>query len=288
MNSDTYCEEKGAPPGSTAYYRRLFLPRPQQRAVTALFAFCRDVVAIADEVSAIDAARMKLAWWGEEIERLYAGRPRHPVTQALLPHVEERGLQRALFEQFLAGAAMDIDHPGHADRSQLLAQVRHKAAAQRLESEICGYREASTRDFAEQLGIALELVRILRDVRADAQRGRVFIPADRLEAHGVRAGELMQPSTPDHVRALLAEEASRIRERFDRALAALPAIDQEAQCSGLVAAAIQRRLLAEIERDGYRVLQHRIDLTPVRKLWIAWRTVRRAVRTTARQHKAEH
>lgn len=288
MNSDTYCEEKGVPPGSTAYYRRLFLPQPQQRAVTALFAFCRDVSAIADEVSAIDAARMKLAWWGEEIERLYAGRPRHPVTRALQPPVEERGLQRTLFEAYLAGAAMDIDHAGHADRAQQLAQARRKAAAQRLEGEICGYREAATRDFSEQLGIALELFRILRDVRPDAQRGRVFIPADRLEAHGVRAGELVQPSTPEHVRALFAAEAREIGEWFDRALAALPAIDHEAQCSGLVAAAIQRRLLAEIERDGYRVLQHRIDLTPVRKLWIAWRTTRRAARTTARQHKAEH
>lgn len=287
MNPNTYCEEKGAPPGSTAYYRRLFLPERQQRGVTALFAFCHDVGAIADEVSAIDAARMKLAWWHEEIERLYTGAPRHPVTQALQPWVEERQLQRTLFEEFLAGAGMDIDHPGHATDSDLLLQARRMAAAQRLESEICGYREAATREFAERLGIALQLVRILRDVRADAARGRVCIPAERFEAHGVRPGELAQSTTPEHVRALFADQARRIHEQFNIALATLAAIDHRAQCSGLVAAAIQRRLLAEIERDGYRVLQHRLDLTPIRKLWIAWRTARRAARTTARQHKAE-
>lgn len=287
MNPDTYCEERGAPPGSTAYYRRLFLPERQQQGVTALFAFRHDVESIADEVSAIDAARMKLAWWQEEIERLYSGTPRHPVTQALRPWVEERRLERALFDEFLAGTGIDIDHPGHATDADLLLQVRRVAAAQRLESEICGYREPATREFAEQLGIALQFVRILRDVRADAARGRISIPAERLEAHGVRPAELMQSTTPEHVRALFADEARRIHRQFDAALASLPAIDHRSQCSGLVAAAIQRRLLAEIERDGYRVLQHRLDLTPVRKLWIAWRTARRAARTSARQHKAE-
>lgn len=287
MNPDTYCEERGAPPGSTAYYRRLFLPESRRQAVTALFAFCHEVSSIADEVSAIDAARMKLAWWQEEIERLYTGTPRHPVTQALQPVVEQRQLDRALFDDFLAGAGMDIDHPGYADHGEQLLHIRGLAASQRLESEICGYRESATREFAESLGIALQLTRILHGVRADAARGRIGIPADRLEAHGVRPGDLMQPATPDKVRALIADEAQRIHEQFDRALATLPAIDHQAQCGGLVAAAIQRRLLAEIERDGYRVLEHRIELTPVRKLWIAWRTARRAARTTARQHRVE-
>ena len=282
MSADPWCEEKGAPEGSTAYYRRLFLPRPQQRAVTALYAFCHEVGSIADEVSEIEAARMKLAWWQSEIERLYAGTPGHPVTRALQPFVERPGVERRLFEQLLARAGMDLDHAGHDSVEDLLEHARRAAAAQRLESGICGDPGPATRDFAEQLGIALELTRILRDVRADAARGRIYIPAERLAAHGVRRGELTRSGTPGHVQALLAAEARRAHGHFERALRALPPAEHRAQCSGLVGAAIQRRLLAEIERDGYRVLEHRIDLTPVRKLWIAWRTARAARRATAR------
>ena len=283
MNPDAYCEEKGAPAGSTGYYRRLFLPAAEQRAVTALYALGHEVGSIADEVSEIDAARMKLAWWQAEIDRLYAGAPEHPITRALLPFVQESGVERGLFEQMLASAAMDIDHGGYARLDDLLAYTRRAAAAPRLETELCGYRESATREFALQLGVALQLTRILRDVRADAARGRIYIPNERLEAHGVRPGELLQPSTPKHVRDLLAAEAERAREHLERAVRMLPAIDHRAQISGLVGAAIQRRLLAEIERDGYRVLEYRIDLTPVRKLWIAWRTARRARRVTGRR-----
>lgn len=285
MNPGVYCEQKGAPAGSTAYYRRLFVPLAQQPAVTALFALGQELGSIADEVSEIDAARMKLAWWQTEIERLYAGTPQHPVTRVLQPFVERQGPGRDLFEQVLAAAAMDIDHPGYARFEDLLAYARRAAAAQRLESELCGYRADATRDFAERLGVALQLIRIVRDVRADAARGRIYLPAERLDAHAVRPAELLQSSTPVHVRELLAAEARRAREHLERAVQSLPAVDHEAQVSGLVGAAIQRRLLAEIARDGYRVLEYRINLTPVRKLWIAWRTARRARRTSARQRK---
>lgn len=282
MTPEAYCEERGAPPGSSRYYFRLFLPEPQRSGVTALYALCHEVGSIADEVSEIGAARVKLGWWQEEIERLYAREPRHPVTRALQAHVEWNGLRRALFDQFLAAADMDIDPPGYADREALLVYARRHAAAQRLESEICGGGDPAVDDFAESLGIALRLARVLQDVRADAARGRVYLPQDRLEAHGVKPGELVQAETPPHLRALLEEEAAGVVEQIEHALQRLPADAQHAQQSGLVAAAIERRLLAEIERDGYRLLEHRIDLTPLRKFWIAWRTVRRARRSAAR------
>lgn len=285
MTIDPYCDEKGTPPGSTAYYRRLFAHGSRQAAITALYAFSREVGSIADDVSEADAAHMKAAWWQAEVERLYAGAPRHPVTRALLPAVEAHGLDRVWFDELIGIADLDIEHPGHADADALLDRVRRVAAVQRLESEICGYEDASTTEFAELLGMALELSRILRDVRADAEQGRVHIPVDELEHHGARPADLLRAETGDSMRALLSQQAARACEYLDRAEEALPAIDHRVQTSGLVALTIQRALVAEIERDGYRVLEHRVDLTPIRKFWLAWRTARRARRTSIREQR---
>lgn len=284
MSSDAYCEEKGAPAGSSAYYRRLFAPESRRSSLTALYALGQEIGSIPDDVSEPGAARMKVAWWQSELERLYAGTPGHPVTRGLADAVERYGLERSRFDELVALADADIEHPGHADADALLDRTQRAAALQRLESEICGYREPDTRVFAERLGMALELVRIVRDLRRDAQQGRIHVPVDELDAHGLRPADLIRPDTGEAVKALLMEQIQRARRHLDEAEQTLPASDRRSQASGLIAARLARALLAEIERDGYRVLQHRIELTPVRKLWLAWRTSHRA-RRTARHAK---
>jgi len=287
MSSHDYCEEKGAPPGSSAYYRRLFAPEAARPAITALYALGEEVGSIPDDVSEPDAARMKVAWWRAEVERLFEGNPSHPVTRELAEPVERHGLERALFEDLLTLADSDFEHPGHADAAALMERARRAAALQRLECEICGYRDPDTPRFAERLGIALELARLVQDLRPDAEQGRVHVPADELAAHGVQAADLLQPHSGEAVRDLVTGQLRRAREHLEAAERSLPDIDRERQASGLIAARLHRTVLAEIERDGYRVLQHRIALTPVRKLWLAWRTARRARRAAHRANRIQ-
>lgn len=285
MSTDSYCEEKGTPAGSSAYYRRLFAPAERRPALTALYALGVEVGSIPDDVSEPGVARMKVAWWQAEVGRLFEGNPGHPVTRALAEAVTGFGLERERFDELVALADLDIEPPGHTDAEDLLHRAQHAAALQRLECEICGYRDDATRDFGERLGMALELARIVRDLRSDAQQGRVHVPLDELERHGVQPADLVAPETGEAVRGLVREQVERARRHLDEAEQSLPDIDRGRQASGLVAARLQRTLLAEIERDGYRVLQHRVGLTPVRKLWLAWRTARRAGRLARRARR---
>jgi len=287
MTPDQYCQEKAAASGSSFYYAFLFLPEERRRAITALYAFCREVDDVVDEVSEPDAARMKLAWWHGEIERLYAGEPNHPVTRALAPAVSRFGLPREYFDEIIAGMEMDLEHGGYGTFAEL-AEYCYRAASVvgLLSVEIFGYRDTRTRDYARDLGMALQLTNILRDVREDAMRGRVYLPTEDLDAHQVRPGELAHPATPEHVRALFRAQAERARGYYARAYASLPDVDRHAQRSGLIMGRIYRTLLDEIERDGFRVLEHRVALTPVRKLWIAWRTVRFEARYRKRVARA--
>lgn len=287
MTPDQYCQDKAAASGSSFYYSFLFLPEERRRAITALYAFCREVDDVVDEVSEIEAARMKLAWWRAEVERLFAGQPSHPVARALAPALERFQLPREHFDAIVDGMEMDLERNRYATFDELAGYCYHAAAVVGLLSaEIFGYEDARTREFAHDLGMAFQLTNILRDVREDAMRGRVYVPAEDLEAHGVRAGELAHPATPKHVRALFQAQAERARRYYTRAFDALPEIDRHAQRSGLIMARIYLTLLAEMERDGFRVLEHRVTLTPLRKLWIAWRTARAEERRRRRLGRA--
>jgi len=275
MDPHDYCQEKVAAAGSTLYYSFLFLPDERRRPLIALHAFADEIRAAVDGVSEPEAARMKVAWWRAELERLYAGSANHPVARALAPEVEHLGLEPADLEAPLAAADMDLEHGRYPDFAALERYCHLRAAVSGpLAARVTGYRDARTLDYARLLGTALALTRILCEVRADASRGRIYIPAEDLAEHGVRPAELAHGHTPGHVRRLLQSQARRARDCFERALATLPAVDRHAQHGGVIRARIALALLDEIERDGYRVLEHRVALTPLRKLWIAWRTAR--------------
>lgn len=279
MTPNEYCQDKAAASGSSFYYSFVFLPDERRRAITALYAFCREVDDIVDEVSEPGVARMKLAWWRTELDRMYAGEPQHPVTRALAPAAESYALPREHLDAMIDGMEMDLDHGGFANFDALAEYCYHAASVVGLLSvEIFGYRDARTRDYARDLGIALQLTNILRDVREDALRGRIYIPVDEMDAHGVQPEDLLRQDTPEPVHRLLQVQAARARDYYDRAFAHLPDVDRHAQRSGIIMARIYRTLLDEIECDGLRVLEHRVKLTPLRKLWIAWRTARAEAR----------
>lgn len=279
MSPDEYCEEKAARSGSSFYYAFRFLEPDRRRAITALYAFCREVDDVVDEVGEESVARTKLQWWREEIERLFNDQPRHPITRALQPHIASFDLGREYFDEIIDGMQMDLDYDSYPDFTTLsLYCYRAASVVGILSAHIFGYSDRNTLKYAHNLGMALQLTNILRDVHEDAMRGRVYIPLDELAAHGVKPEEFQINVTDERHRALFAEQAERARRYYERAEEQLPAADRYAQRPGLIMAAIYRALLDEIADDGYRVLEHRVKLTPLRKLWIAWRTARRLKR----------
>jgi phytoene synthase len=277
MTPDEYCQQKAARSGSSFYYSFLFLPPERRRAIVALYAFCREVDDVVDDVSDREVARAKLAWWRREIAAAYDGEPQHPVARALRPVVAAYALPQADLQMVIDGMAMDLDHAGYVD-FPALEQYCHRVAGVvgLLSAEIFGRTSEATRRYARDLGIAFQLTNIIRDVGEDARRGRIYLPRDELQRFGVSPSTLLRGTADGDFRGLMAFQVGRARDWYGRALAVLPAADRRAQRPGLAMAAIYRALLDEIERDGYRVLDRRIALTPLRKLWIAWKTARRA------------
>ena len=219
-------------------------------------------------------ARAKLAWWRSEVDAIYGGTPQHPVARALAPVVERYRLPREHFHAVIDGMAMDIAQHRYADFADL-ERYCHRVAGVvgLLSAEIFGYADPATRGYARDLGIAFQLTNIIRDVGEDARRGRIYLPQDELAAlRRRRPRRSCARRRDDGFAALMAFQVERARAWYDRALAQLPPGDRRAQRTGLAMAAIYRTLLDEIARDGYRVLDRRIALTPLRKLWIAWRS----------------
>ena len=270
MTPDQYCQDKAAKSGSSFYYGFLFLPPPGRRAITALYAFCREVDDVVDECSDVAVARAKLAWWRHEAANIYAGRPEHPVGQALAPLVGEFGLPAAELEEIIAGMEMDLTQNRYADFDRLQLYCHRVAGVVgQLSARIFGYRDARTEQYAHNLGLAFQLTNIIRDVGEDARRNRIYLPLDELAQFGVSEADILQGRETENFRKLMAFQAERAHQYYDRAFAALPRSDRSSQRAGLIMAAIYRTLLGEIERDGFHVLTRRVSLTPLRKLWIA-------------------
>ena len=284
MTPDEYCQEKAASSGSSFYYSFLFLDNDRRRAITALYAFCREVDDVVDECSDPGVARMKLEWWRQEVERLFAGQPQHPVAQAMAPWLERFDLPREHFQEIIDGMEMDLDIHDYPDfRTLSLYCYRVASVVGLMAAEIFGYQNRQTRQYANDLGMAFQLTNIVRDVHEDAQRGRLYLPAEDREAHGVSREDLLMARETDAMRALFAFEADRARDYYRRALEGLPEEDRFAQRSGIIMAAIYQRVLGRMAADGYRVMTRRYRLPPWTKLWVAWRTARQEAK---RAHKA--
>ena len=273
MSPDEYCAQKAAQSGSSFYYSFRFLPADQRSAITALYAFCREVDDVVDEVSDPGVARVKLGWWRTEVGAAFEGRAQHPVTLALTPAVATFKLPQEHFQTVIDGMTMDLERSRYPDFATLERYCHCVAGVVGLLSaEIFGYVDPATRDYARNLGVAFQITNIIRDVGEDVQRGRVYLPEDELSRFGVEPKDLLARRASAGFKALMAHQVERARSFYARALAALPSGDRRAQRPGLIAGAIYQALLAEIERDDFLVLDRRIALTPLRKAWIAWKT----------------
>ena len=273
MTPDEYCQQKAAASGSSFYYSFLFLPQEKRRAITAFYAFCREVDDVADEAADVAVARAKLAWWRTEVANLGAGHPTHPVTRALLPFVAPMRIDGARLNEIIDGMEMDLTHHRYADYAALRVYCHRVAGVVgQIAAGIFGYRHPQTLEYAELLGHAFQLTNIVRDVGEDARRGRVYLPVDELARHGLSPEDILARKGGEAFRALMAGQAARAEATYGEAFAKLHPEDRRSQRAGLIMAAIYRTLLAEIRRDGFPVLEGRVSLTPIRKLWIAWKT----------------
>ncbi|WP_457422945.1 presqualene diphosphate synthase HpnD [Roseateles sp. P5_E7] len=277
MTPEQYVQEKAAASGSSFYYAFLFLPPPRRAAITAFYAFCREVDDVVDETQDAGVAATKLAWWRKEAASAFAGQPSHPAMKALMPHVQAYDIRLEHLLAVIEGCEMDLqqtrylDFPGLQRYCHLVAGVVGEVA-----SGIFGRTQPQTVQYAHKLGLAMQLTNIIRDVGDDARRGRIYLPVNELQQFSVKASDILLRSKPwgysEHFTALMKFQAERAHRLYDEAAALLPDVDRAAQKPGLMMANIYRALLVEIEREDFQVLHQRIALTPLRKLWIAMKT----------------
>jgi phytoene synthase len=257
---------------SNFFYAFLCLPRAQREAIYACYAFCRIVDDAVDLGQDRAAQRAELRRWRDEIARVYEGQPEHPAGQRLQVAVRQFPIPRVALEEIIAGVEMDMDHPTYETFETLYPYCYRVASAVGLCCiEIFGYTDPRAREYAVNLGVALQLTNILRDVHADARIGRVYLPQSDLRRFGVTAEDLAQGRyTPQFVE-LMTFEAARAREYYERAWAALPPGDARSLFAAEIMGRTYFALLRAIEARRFDVFNGRVTLPAHRRVGIALR-----------------
>ncbi len=284
MTPDEYCQEKTQQSSSSFYYSFLFLNEIQRQAMTALYAFCREVDDVVDECSEPELALNKLNWWREEIYSLFHAAPNHPVIIALKTSLENYPLPEKYFQELIDGMEMDIHKAQYNSFNELsLYCYRVAGVVGLLTIEILGYSRPSTQDYAKNLGISLQLINILRDVKEDAQRGRIYIPQDELKNFKVDKKMLLNGNGENNQNTihLFEFQAARADEYYAKAFTSLEECDRYQQRSGIIMAEIYYALLKKIQKTHYPVMSQRVKISKIKKLWIAWTTARREYKLNA-------
>ena len=210
MTPQQYCQQKTAKSGSSFYYSFKFLTPQKRDAITALYAFCREVDDIADECTELHIAQTKLSWWRTEIENLYLGKPQHPVSKALLPNIATYQLDSQHFIEIIDGMEMDLNFNRYEDFEQLqLYCYRVASVVGLLSAQIFGFSNLKTLTYATDLGMAFQLTNIIRDVGEDARRNRIYLPLDELERFSVTEDDILHSRESDAVRQLLEHQIQR-------------------------------------------------------------------------------
>ncbi len=272
MTPQDYVQQKAAASGSSFYYAFLFLPPHRRAAITAFYAFCREVDDVVDEVLDRSVAAQKLHWWQMEVQSSFAGNAQHPVMKALMPLTADFGITAQHLQDVIAGCQMDLNQTRYLDFAglqrycHLVAGVVGEVAAR-----IFGQSQEETTHYAHQLGLAFQLTNIVRDVGEDALRGRIYLPVNELQQFEVSAKDILERRDSPAFQALMSFQYERAQGLYEKALAALPQADWRSQKPGLMMASIYRTLLVEIQAAGFPVLRQRVALTPLRKFWLAWK-----------------
>lgn len=268
-----YCKQKTAESGSSFTLSFIFLPKAKREAMTALYAFCREVDDVVDECTDYQVAQTKLNWWKTEIQRLFQMQAQHPVTKALTPIVQQYQLAEEHFQEIIDGMEMDLKFNRYEDFKQLqLYCYRVASVVGLLSAQIFGFQHRKTLKYAHDLGMAFQLTNIIRDVGEDARRGRIYLPLDELRKAGVSEDDILQGHETEAVKTLMEFQIERAESFYDKALSELPKEDTKQQLTGLMMAAIYRTLLREIKAEPEKVLNSKTSLPPFRKLRLALHT----------------
>ena len=272
VNFDEYCQQKAAPPGSSTYYALRQAPAASQPLLTALFALRREFEETVKETSDPAIGRTKLAWWQNELAALASGSPSHPVSKALAAYLPNVETEYPELQALLAGFEMDLDQARYLDYPNLRRYVQGVGGTfASLVARASAKDSAQASTWSAALGEALQLAQFVAETGNDARHGRIYIPIDEMQRFNVTAADLINRKYSDAFTELMRFETKRARDALQAALAAMPANERRSQRTLVAQAALAVALLDEIERDGYHVLHQRIALTPIRKLWIAWR-----------------
>jgi 15-cis-phytoene synthase len=298
VNFDEYCQQKAAPPGSSSYYALRQAPAGRQPLLTALFALRREFEETVKETSDPTVGRTKLAWWQKEIAALAAGTPSHPVSKALAAHLgdgvnngtkapassEAPGAaavtaaieaEYPALQTLLAGFEMDLDQARYLDYPNLRRYLQGVGGTfATLVARTTAQDPAQAAAWAAPLGQALLQAQLVAELGNDARHGRIYIPIDEMQRYNVTAADVINRKYSDAFTEMMRFQTKRARDALNTAIAALPSGERRTQRTLRAQAALALALLDEVERDGYQVLHQSIALTPIRKLWIAWRAAR--------------
>ena len=274
-DAQQYCLDKTLSSGSSFYHSFRFLPEDQRKAMIALYAFCREVDDVVDENLDENVARKELVEWREHIRKLYEGQLTHPVTIALADCLSSFAMQESHMQELIDGMEMDLDQQRYDSFKDLsLYCYRVASVVGLLSAEIFGYNNRKTQKYAHDLGLAFQLTNILRDVKEDSQRGRIYIPMDELERFRVPVEHLKMDVTSPEARRLFKYQAERAQSYYDKALGELPEEDRYSQRTGLIMSAVYHRILDEIDSRDYALLEGEINISKSKKIWAAWQAAR--------------
>ena len=272
MNPDQYCWEKTKKSKSNFYYSFLTLPKTKRRAIIALYSFCREVDDIVDNSKNPELAHLKLNWWQQEVQSLFDGKPNHPVSLALAPHIESKRLQEEHFQKIIDGMRMDLTIFRYKNFKELKNYCYHAAGVVGiLAAQIFGYSNPDTLDFAVELGIALQLTNIIRDVGEDANRGRIYLPLEEMNKFEISETEILQLADTKNMEKLIFFQLARAESFYDRAFTMLPRSDSRNQKTSLIIANIYFALLQKMKRNRPKI-GCKINLTQWEKIGVAVKT----------------
>lgn len=279
-----YCRSKILKSGSSFYYSTLFLAPNQKQAIMAVYAFRQEVKEVVDKCTDKDIAHKKLLWWHDELERVFLGNPEHPIGKVLMLAIRDFELKKHLFEEILQGMMMDLTYQGYQTFEDLRLYCHCVASAPSLlAAQIFGFQDPDTLECAKNAGVTHQLITLIRDIGKDALRGRVYLPETELAQFSLSATDILNKCYSDNFYALMQHQMNRAQDYYKKAIT-LPEIDKHAQASGLIMTELSITLLQEIEKNRFQVHHQKISLTPLRKLWIAWKTDRKLKNKWYRRH----
>ena len=275
MTPDQYCKEKLNASHSNFAMAFIFLSNKKRKAMNALYAFCREVDDIADECKEYEIGKNKLDWWRAEIQRLFDNNPQHPVTKALLPHIKNYQLNQEYFIEILDGMEMDLNFNRYESFKQLqLYCYRVASVVGIMSAKIFGYKNVQTNKYAHNLGIALQLTNIMRDIGEDARRDRIYVPLDQLKKLNISENEILALTKNEKFIDLINHLSLQAKGFYLEAIRQLPKEDKWSQLPGLIMANIYYILLHEIKQNTpENIVNIKTLLPPSRKFFIALGTI---------------